>query len=84
MYITQKKRLTSKVVFFLVLAKMKPMTKINHENCLERSLHMSSTKNNTQVWLVVSAFCFKKSLRVLQYIKGDLVSLKEEVFEACF
>ena len=42
------------------------MTKITHENCLEKNLYMSSTKNKTQVWLVVSAFFFKKSLRVLE------------------
>ena len=43
------------------------MTKINDENCLERSLYMSSTKNNTEVWLVVSEFCLRKSLRVLEH-----------------
>ena len=43
---------------------------INFFLSVPRSLnvdHMSSTRNNIEVWLVVSAFCLKKSLRVLDH-----------------
>ena len=53
------------VLLYLFLLKVN--RKQGYNVSLERSLNMSSTKNNTQVWLVVSAFCFKKSLRVLEH-----------------
>ena len=81
--LNRKKSFTYIVVLFLVLPQMKPMTKIKNENCLGRNLYMSSTKNNTQVWLVVNAFCFKKSLSVLEN-KGRSCQLERRSSRSLF